>query len=481
MNRYAIVLAAGQGTRMKSKLYKVMHPVMGKPMVAYAVDAALEAGVDQVVTVTGVGADLVQDYLGNKSQYVLQEEQLGTAHAVMQAKEMLAGKEGISIILSGDAPLISPETIESLLDYHEAHQLKGSILTAHEADPYGYGRVIRNQDGTVAKIVEEKDASPEEKQVQEINTGTYCFDNQALFQALDHVSNDNAQGEYYLPDVIEILKNQGDLVGAYQMDDNTDALGVNDRVALSRANTLMRRRINQAHMKNGVSLIDPESTYIDVNVTIGQDTVIEPGVYLKGETEIGQDAHIGAHSIIEDSQLGDGVVIKQSTIEEAIIGPNSDIGPNSHLRPGAILQESVHVGNYVEIKKSLVKSKAKLGHHAYVGDAEVGQGVNVSCGVIFANYDGKDKHRSVIGDYAFIGSNVTIVSPVTVEAGAFLAAGSTITEDVKQDSLAIARSRQVNKDGYTKNKDQGWKRSILWQKVKPMRVSSFMPWVPTGL
>lgn len=450
MKRYAIVLAAGQGTRMKSKLYKVMHPVMGKPMVGYAVDAARHAGVDEVVTITGVGAEVVENYLGDRSQYALQEEQLGTAHAVMQASDLLGDKEGTTIIISGDTPLITSETIQALLDYHEANQLKGAILTAHEANPFGYGRVIRNEDGTVAKIVEEKDANDREKAVQEINTGTYCFDNKALFDALDHVSNNNAQGEYYLPDVIEILKNQGDKVGAYQMDDNTGALGVNDRVALSKANGLMRNRINQGHMENGVTLIDPKSTYIDVGVTIGADTVIEPGVYLKGETQIGQDAIIGAHSVIEDSQIGDEVVIKQSTLKDAIVGHKSDVGPNSHLRPGAILQESVHIGNYVEVKKSLVKNGAKIGHHTYVGDAEIGERVNVSCGVIFANYDGHNKHRSTIGDDAFIGSNVTIVSPVTVEDGAFLAAGSTITEDVKKESLAIARSRQENKDGYVK-------------------------------
>lgn len=451
MNRYTVVLAAGQGTRMKSKLYKVMHPVMGKPMVGYAVDSAREAGVNEVVTITGVGAEVVKDYLGDRSQYVLQEEQLGTAHAVMQAEELIGQNEGTTLVLCGDTPLISSETMNELFNYHEQNDLKGTILTAHEDNPHGYGRVIRQEDGNVLKIVEEKDASEEERAVQEINTGTYCFDNKALFDALQKVSNDNAQGEYYLPDVIEILKEENMKVGAFQLSNNSDALGVNDRVALAKATRLMRQRINEKHMRNGVTLIDPESTYIDVDVTIGSDSVIEPGVYLKGNTVIGEDTIIGAHSIIEDSKIGNNVVIKQSSIEEAIVGDGSDVGPNSRLRPGAELEENVHVGNYVEVKKALLKKGAKAGHHSYIGDAEIGENVNVSCGVIFANYDGANKFKSVIGDNAFIGSNVTVVSPVNVEDGAFLAAGSTITKDVLKDSLAIARSRQENKDGYAKD------------------------------
>lgn len=450
MNRFTIVLAAGQGTRMKSKLYKVMHPVMGKPMVGYAVDAARDAGVNDIVTVTGVGAEAVQDYLGERSQYVLQEEQLGTAHAVMQAEDLLGDKEGTTLVICGDTPLITSETIDNLFNYHEQNEAKATILSAHEENPFGYGRVIRQADGDVLKIVEEKDATDEERQVQEINTGTYCFDNQALFAALKEVSNDNAQGEYYLPDVIEILKDKDETVGAYQLENNSDALGVNDRVALAEATRLMKDRINEKHMRGGVTLIDPASTYIECDVQIGSDSIVEPGVYLKGSTTIGSDAFIGAHSVLVDAEIADDVSIRSSTIEEAVVGKGSDIGPNSRLRPGAILEENVHVGNYVEVKKATLKKGAKAGHHAYIGDAEVGENVNISCGVIFANFDGKNKHRSVIGDNAFVGSNVTIVSPVNVEAGAFLAAGSTITADVEKESLAIARSRQENKVGYAK-------------------------------
>lgn len=345
--RYAVVLAAGQGTRMKSKLYKVMHPVMGKPMVGHVVDAALEVEMDKIVTVTGVGAETVQEYLRNKSAYVLQEEQLGTAHAVKQAASILKDKEGTTLVICGDTPLLTSETLSGLVDFHESEGAKATVLTAHANEPFGYGRVIRSNNGAVMKIVEQKDASEEETKVQEINTGTYCFDNKALFNALEKVTNENIQGEYYLPDVIEILKKQGELVAAFQLDNMDEALGVNDRVALAQAYQSMKKRINEQHMRNGVSIIDPANTYIESNVKIGQDTVIEPGVYLKGNTEIGRDVLIGAHSVIADSKIGNNVKITSSTIEESIMGDNSDIGPNSHLRPQTILKESVHIGNYV--------------------------------------------------------------------------------------------------------------------------------------
>lgn len=451
MKRFAIILAAGKGTRMKSKVNKMLHPVMGQPMVNYSVEVATQAGAEEIISILGVDAEMVQDYLGGRSQFAYQEEQLGTAHAVMQAADLLEGKEGTTLVICGDTPLISNETIENLYNYHEQEGAKATILTAIADDPFSYGRVLRSEEGTVTKIVEQKDATEEEKQVREINTGTYCFDNKALFEALKQVDNNNAQGEYYLPDVIEILNAQAEKVSAYSMTDMADSLGVNDRTALAKANQLMQQRINQQHMLAGVTLIDPDNTYIEVGVEIGPDTTIEPGVYLKGQTTIGSNVTIGMGSVITDSQIADDVTIISSNITEATVGQHSDIGPNSRLRKGTILEDNVHIGNYVEVKNATLKSGVKAGHHAYIGDATIGERVNVSCGVIFANYDGINKHHSVIEADVFIGSNVTIVSPVTVQAGAFLAAGSTINQDVAADALAIARSRQENKADYVKN------------------------------
>lgn len=451
MKRFAIILAAGKGTRMKSKVNKMLHPVMGQPMVNYSVEVATQAGAEEIISILGVDAEMVQDYLGDRSQFAYQEEQLGTAHAVMQAADLLEGKEGTTLVICGDTPLISNETIENLYNYHEQEGAKATILTAIADDPFSYGRVLRSEEGTVTKIVEQKDATEEEKQVREINTGTYCFDNKALFEALKQVDNNNAQGEYYLPDVIEILNAQDEKVSAYSMTDMVDSLGVNDRTALAKANQLMQQRINQQHMLAGVTLIDPDNTYIEAGVEIGPDTTIEPGVYLKGQTTIGSNVTIGMGSVITDSQIADDVTIISSNITEATVGQHSDIGPNSRLRKGAILEDNVHIGNYVEVKNATLKSGVKAGHHAYIGDATIGERVNVSCGVIFANYDGMNKHHSVIEADVFIGSNVTIVSPVIVQAGAFLAAGSTINQDVAADALAIARSRQENKADYVKN------------------------------
>lgn len=450
IKRFAVVLAAGQGTRMKSKLYKVMHPVMGKPMVGHVVDQALAAKMDKIVTVTGVGAETVQDYLGDKSEYVLQEEQLGTAHAVEQAAPLLKDEEGTTLVICGDTPLLTTETLEALIAHHEKEGAKATVLTAHTEDPFGYGRVIREEDDSVSKIVEEKDANEVERAVREINTGTYCFDNKALFAALRKVENNNVQGEFYLPDVMEILKKEDELISAYQLANKEEALGVNDRVNLAKASKLMKERINEKHMRNGVTFIDPDQTYIESEVKIGQDTTLEPGVYLKGQTVIGEDCFIGTHSVIKDSQLGHKIVVKSSMIDSAIMGSNSDIGPNSHLRPETVIKEDVHIGNFVEIKKATLGKKTKVGHLTYVGDATLGENINLGCGTIFVNYNGKDKNHIEVGDNAFIGCNSNLIAPVKIERNAYVAAGSTITDNVPEDALAIARARQTIKEEYGK-------------------------------
>lgn len=447
-NRYAVILAAGQGTRMKSKLYKVLHPVCGKPMVQHVVDHVRKLDIKKIVAVIGHGAEKVQAQLGGEVAYVLQDQQLGTAHAVMQAEEMLQGKEGVTLVICGDTPLIKPVTMESLFKQHEDTKAKATVLSARIEDPTGYGRIVRNADGHVEKIVEHKDATEEERKINEINTGTYCFDNIALFEALKKVSNDNVQGEYYLPDVIEILKNQGEVVAAFQTNDLDETLGVNDRAALAEAERIMRSRINKAHMLNGVTIIDPNNTYIEAGVEIGQDTVIYPGTMIKGETIIGADCQIGPNSEIESCRIGSQTVIRQSAAFNSSIGSHVNIGPFAHIRPQSEIGDDVKIGNFVEVKKAVFGNGSKASHLSYIGDAEVGSNVNIGCGSITVNYDGKNKYLTKIEDDVFIGCNSNLVAPVTIGKGAYVAAGSTITKDVPGNAMSIARAHQVNKENY---------------------------------
>ncbi|MBC1396882.1 bifunctional UDP-N-acetylglucosamine diphosphorylase/glucosamine-1-phosphate N-acetyltransferase GlmU [Listeria welshimeri] len=453
--RYAVVLAAGQGTRMKSKLYKVLHPVCGKPMVEHVVDQISTLDVDKVVTIVGHGAEKVQEHLAGKSEFVKQEEQLGTAHAVLQAKPELAGKDGVTLVVCGDTPLIEASTMEALLKYHHEKRAKATILTTVIEDPTGYGRIIRDDLGIVEKIVEHKDATEKEQRISEINTGTYCFDNKALFEALENVSNDNVQGEYYLPDVIKILKDLDEVVAAYRMESFEESLGVNDRIALAEASKLMQRRINDNHMRNGVTLVNPENTYIDINVKIGQDTVIEPGVMLRGNTVIGDDCVISSGSEIANSVIGERVHVRNSSIFESKVGDDVQIGPYAHLRPESDIHNHVKIGNYVETKKAIVGEGTKLPHFIYMGDAEIGKNVNVGCGSIAVNYDGKNKAKTIIGDDVFVGCNSNLIAPVKVGDRAFIAAGSTITKDVPEDALGIARAKQENKMDYAKRLNHG--------------------------
>lgn len=447
---YAVVLAAGQGTRMKSKLYKVLHPVCGMPMVEHVVNNVNELGVEQIVTVVGHGAEKVKEQLGGKSSYALQEEQLGTAHAVQQAAAEIEGLEGTTLVICGDTPLIRHETMQALLDHHRESEAKATILTAIAEDPTGYGRVIRDGEGSVSKIVEQKDASSDELNVKEINTGTYCFDNKALFEALKQVSNDNAQGEYYLPDVIEILQKQDETVAAYATDSFDETLGVNDRVALAEAERLMRIRIARKHMKNGVSIIDPASSYISAEAEIGRDTVIQPNVMIEGASRIGEDCLIGPNSHIVNSSVGDRTVVHSSVVLDSSVGSDTSVGPYAHIRPQSNLGDKVKIGNFVEVKKANFGNGSKVSHLSYIGDAEVGTDVNIGCGTITVNYDGKNKHLTTIEDNSFIGCNSNLIAPVTIGKGSYVAAGSTISKDVPGDSLAIARVRQENKEGYVK-------------------------------
>ncbi|TVY06804.1 bifunctional UDP-N-acetylglucosamine diphosphorylase/glucosamine-1-phosphate N-acetyltransferase GlmU [Paenibacillus cremeus] len=448
MNIMGIVLAAGQGKRMKSKLYKVLHPVCGKPMVGHVVTALENINTTRTVVIVGHGAEAVQSYLGARAEYALQEKQLGTGHAVLQAKDLLSSEEGLTIVICGDTPLVSEETLQGMLQLHQAKGAAATILTAGVDTPHGYGRIIRDASGAVAKIVEEKDCSPEERQVQEINTGTYCFDNRKLFAALAHVKNDNTQNEYYITDVIGILSGQNEVVEGYVMHNPIESIGVNDRLALAEAERAMRERINKKHMLNGVTLIDPASTYIEADVQIGADTVILPGTLLKGSTVIGEDCIIGPQCDITDTTIANAVTVKQSVLQEAVVGSGTSVGPFAYLRPGADVGQNAKIGDFVEIKNAKLGDEVKVSHLSYIGDAVIGRNVNFGCGAITVNYDGFNKQLTEVEENAFVGCNVNLIAPVKVGKGAYVVAGSTITNNVEENDVAIARERQVNKPGY---------------------------------
>ena len=433
------------GTRMKSDVHKVLHKICGRTMVEHVLTQVSQVQPEKIITVVGHDAQDVKKTLGDRTEYADQPEQLGTGHAVLQTAPLLADKEGVTLVVSGDTPLLTAATLNKLLQYHTEKGAKATILTAEAPDPTGYGRIVRNDLGIVERIVEQKDASHEEAAIQEINTGVYCFDNQALFAALKQVTNDNAQGEYYLTDVIAIMRKAGGIIAAYRMKNFEESMGVNDRVALAAATKVMQQRINHDFMMNGVSMIDPATTYIDVGVQIGQDTIIEPGVQIQGQTTIGRHCVVGAHSLLVDATIEDNVHITSSTIEQATMHRGSDIGPNSHLRPKADIGEDVHIGNFCEVKNATLGARTKLGHLSYVGDATLGSDINVGCGVVFVNYDGVKKWHTTVGDKAFIGSNSNIVAPVEIADHSFIAAGSTITKDIAHHSMAPARARQVNK------------------------------------
>ena len=460
MEKYVVVLAAGKGTRMKSKLYKVLHKVCGKTMVEHVVDAAQGVNPAEIVTIVGTGAGDVEKVLADKSKFAFQEKQLGTGDAVMTAREELGDKDGATLVVTGDTPLFTTDTFNELFKYHAEKGNAATVQTAKAPNPFGYGRIIRDDQGNVLRIVEQKDGKPEELKVKEINTGVFCFDNKKLFEALKHVNNDNAQGEYYLTDVLEILRNSGERVGAYKMPDFSESLGVNDRIALAQATKTMQRRINEQHMRDGVSFIDPDTAYIDADVKIGNDTVIEGNVVIKGNTEIGSDCYITSGSRIVDSKIGNNVTVTSSTVEEAEMDDNTDIGPNSHVRPKAIIRKGAHIGNFVEIKKAEIGENTKVGHLTYVGDATLGKDINIGCGTIFSNYDGVKKFHTNVGDHAFIGAGATLIAPINVAAHAFIAADSTITKDVGKFDMAIARGRQTNKPDYWHklplSKDKEW-------------------------
>jgi len=448
----AVILAAGAGTRMKSKIPKVLHQICGKSMVEHVIDAAEDVGAEKSVVVVGHGADLVENTLEQRNvQLVWQRQQLGTGHAVIQAKEELPD-EGYVLLLYGDTPLIQRKTLEELIAFHHKGEYQVTVMTADLEDPSGYGRIIRDEQNSVLRIVEDKDANSKEKAINEVNSGMYCYNSKCLKEALSELTNNNAQGEYYITDAIEILREKGYNVGAYKIQDRNDIMGINSKPQLAEAQGIMQHRILNELMVSGVTIVHPQNTYVDKGVRIGRDTILYPGAILKGETRIGEDCIIGHSSRIENSIIGDGVEIQSSTIIRSIVDEDCHIGPYAYLRPNSRLGKKVKIGDFVEVKNSVIGDGSKASHLSYIGDAEVGKNVNVGCGVVFVNYDGKNKHKTIVEDNAFVGSNVNLVAPVTVKKHGYIATGSTITSEVPEGALSVARERQVNIPGWVEKK-----------------------------
>lgn len=446
----ALVLAAGEGKRMRSRTAKVLHKVNGRAMIDHVLSALALCPIDAVLVVTGHDAESVEKHLAGRAVCVRQTEQLGTAHAVMQARELLVGKPGHVIVLCGDTPLLRASTLQDFVQRHVESGAAASVLTAEVPNPFGYGRILRNAMGQISKIVEEADADPATKAIREINAGIYCFQIPPLLSALDSITTDNEQGEYYLTDVIPIMLDSGLPVAAKKVNDAEEILGVNNRRQLAAAEQIMRQRTLDGLMDAGVTIIDPAHTYVQAGVQVGQDTVLYPGTILEGETVIGRDCQIGPGVRLIDCHVGDQCRLEQLLAIESVLGNGVTAGPFTYLRPGTRLGDEVKIGGFVEVKNSRVGEKSKIPHLSYVGDADIGAGVNIGAGVIVVNYDGKTKHRTIIEDGAFVGCNVNLVAPVTVGRGAYVAAGSTVTRDVAPGSLAIARARQETKKDWAR-------------------------------
>jgi bifunctional UDP-N-acetylglucosamine pyrophosphorylase / glucosamine-1-phosphate N-acetyltransferase len=456
MGATALVLAAGEGTRMKSDLPKVAHAILGVPMVTHVVEAARGAGCDRVVVVTGHRAEVVEELLAGV-ECVRQDRQLGTGHAVMCARDALE-RHGSLLVLSGDSPLIRAETIAALVAAREGDGAAVAVLTAHVEDPTGYGRIVRDGSGGVSAIVEQKDCTPDQCAVDEVNTGTYCFDAAALFEHLDRLDTDNAQGEFYLTDMVSLFAAEGLGVTALVVDDPRETLGVNSRVQLAEATKVLQTRINTGHMLAGVTMVDPDLVWIGPHVEIGRDTEILPMTFLTGETRIGSGVTLGPDTRVTDSVVADGATVDSSVVVEAEVGAGAKVGPVAYLRPGAVLGKNSKAGTCVEIKKSTVGEGSKVPHLSYIGDATIGAGVNVGAGTITCNYDGFAKHKTVIEDGAFIGSDTMLVAPVTIGAGAVTAAASAISRDVAAGSLAIERCDQREIEGWAVRRRAGGER-----------------------
>ncbi|MBP2025963.1 bifunctional UDP-N-acetylglucosamine diphosphorylase/glucosamine-1-phosphate N-acetyltransferase GlmU [Peptoniphilus stercorisuis] len=455
--KVSIILAAGEGTRMKSKTPKVLHEILGAPMLKYVIDSSKRSDVEKICVIIGHKADEIKNYFQDEDvlfrvQPMGEDEPYGTGFAVKQAVGDFDDNDTV-VVLNGDTPLIREQTLDGFLQFHEQGHFSCTILTADLKDPTGYGRIVRDDDAKIVKIVEQKDASEKEKLIREINSGIFAFNGGDLKRALESLDTDNAQGELYLTDVVKILVSEKKKIGGFKLRDKREILGVNNREHLSNCTEIMKERVNKKFMENGVTLIDPNNTYIEPSVEIGFDTIIYPGAIIQGNTTIGENCKIYGTTRIIDSEIKDNIVIDNTLIEESIIGSNTKVGPYAHIRPNSNIGENAKVGNFVEIKNSNFGNGSKASHLAYIGDADVGENVNIGCGVIFVNYDGKNKFRTTVSNNAFIGSNSNLVAPVEVEEYGYVAAGSTITKNVKEGQLSIERSIQKNIDGWVEKKN----------------------------
>lgn len=449
-NLVAVIMAAGKGTRMKSKLPKVMHLLAGKTLIEHVMDTVNQVGIERPLVIVGHGREVVEASICERAESVVQAEQLGTGHAIMQVLPYLEGIQNV-LILSGDQPLLKPETLHALIELHETQGVTATVLTAHMDQPFGYGRIIKNGENLV-RIVEEKDATLDERQIREINTGTYCIKGSSLKDALTKITPQNAQGEYYLTEIFDVFLRQGDKMLTYCTADSHEALGINSRSQLAEAEAVFRARILEHWMIEGVTFIDPSSTFIDAEVELAQDVTILPFTRLMGKTRIEEDAVIGPQTSLENCTVGCGSEVTYTVAKDAVIGERCHIGPFAYLRPGTKLDAEVKVGDFVEIKNSWIETGAKVPHLSYIGDAHIGKSANIGAGTITCNYDGVNKHLTKIGDYAFIGSNTNLVAPVEVGEHAITGAGSTITKNVPAKALAVERSQQVIKEHWYRKK-----------------------------
>jgi len=449
----ALILAAGKSTRMKSKRPKALHGLLGKPLLTWAIEAAQEAGASRTVLVVGHQAEQVQAAMGLDLEYVLQAEQKGTGHAVQMAESLLQDWDGPLLVLPGDAPLLSATLLEALIAHHTHTGAAATLLTATLDEAGSYGRVVRDTEtGRVQAIVEARDASPEQLEIREIGTSVYAFEPAALFAALRKIKPQNAQGEYYLTDAIALLAEQGSIVEALIAPNADSVRGVNNRAELIELREVLQVRVHQAHSTAGVTILDPRTTHIEASVKIGADTTIHPFTILSGVTDIGEDCEIGPGARISDSKIGSRVTVRDSYVTASEVGDGSRIGPFANLRPGTVLGRDVKIGDFVELKNATLGDGVSAGHLTYLGDAEVGPRTNIGAGTITCNYDGLEKHQTVIGADAFIGTHSTLVAPISLGEGAWTAAGSTITDPVPPGSLGIGRARQVNKEGWAQAK-----------------------------